>query len=124
MGSLIVNPLLANSYFPKKNKAIDTNGRELSRAQLSLSDTENLKRTRTRGALLSVLYLGLLGIDMIGEDAKLRVELAMYATTCFMAFELSSKILNGKYVICDDPPKKREKAKNSSTVYGGVSSPN
>lgn len=124
MTNLLLNPMIINNRFPKKNKAIDTFGTELSRAPLSLKDIQNLESTRKLGAMLSAIYFCSMAIELFSNDANLSVPAAMYLTTSFMAFERSSKILNGKYVICDDPPKKRERAKRASIVYGGIRSPN
>jgi len=118
-----VHPYIVYPRFPKKDKAIDTYGTDLSRAQLSLKDIEDLKQTRLVTGALSALHATVIAISAFTKSTGLDVSDTILFTTYFMAFERSSKILNGQYVICDTPPRKRQAERKQSSVFGGIKTP-
>lgn len=120
-------PLLSQAVlyniFPKKGFAIDTHGRDLSRAQLSLRDLNNLENVRYNGGIFAALGLNSIVLDLLGNTPKIASSNAILFTMGLIAFERSHKIIKGDYVICGTPPKKRQTAKSKSSIFGGVTNP-
>jgi hypothetical protein len=82
-----------------------------------------IKTIRNRG-----VFLGALGavfeLISLNHNSYLDVDNVMLMTLGYMAFERNHKILKGDYVICDEPPKKRQTQTSKSTLLGGIFSPN
>lgn len=100
---------IANASFPQKNKAIDTSGQsDLPQSQLSLSDIKSLKKTKATSLGLSLAGAVFTTLSLVGENPHLSTYSVMLFAVSFLAFDRSSRILNGKYIICDEPPKKTQ----------------
>jgi len=120
------------SFFQRlRNKAIDTEGRDLSAINLSLDEIERLKLARKIGLGLppvaSSLCYALL-TPLYGIDGLIIHSSAIFGNGLSYAHRFN-KLIKGHtgqengYVFCDEPPAKTEKSKSKSLLLGGVLSP-
>lgn len=105
----------------KQLRAIDTQGRDLSRVQLSLKDQRELEGVRGASFLIgSVMAINTI---VLSEPDLALLALPYYTsalTACVSMIGRTTKLLNHDYCYCDKPPAERKKQGRETWAMGGM----
>jgi hypothetical protein len=119
---------LAHKFF---TKAIDTTGRSLSRAELSIKDIAILNGGRSAGTLGPMLFLPFAHLvlsNIYGLEGAV-IHTTMVSAAGIAMSNRFNKLIRGHlgiddgYVFMDEPPAKEVKAKTPQLSFGGLTNP-
>lgn len=125
--------IAGDSFTTKFQKAIDREGRDLSRTQPSLQEYKNLKDFKYKNLSWSyIIGAGAFTVAALGAVSSFNPSPEMTQApqlispyfAAFLGASLSStiraqRLLTGEYCFCDKPPAKRQESKQESHVSGG-----
>lgn len=126
-----INFPLKVASISKRDKAIDTEGRDLSRSALSIADYNGLKRMKLSdllvGSFMVTFSLGHAVAEVMYPSAEATSApqlLDPYLIALTATFMLSAirahKLVEGEYCFCDKPPAKHQESKQVREVRGGA----
>jgi len=120
---------------PLRNKPIDTEGRDLSRSDMTLDELNGLKESKNKilNDLPIEFAFNYFALSYIYGMNGFLMHSAMYTAARLSGQYRLNKIIIGHdpdiedqgngYVFCDEPPAKTVKAKSKSLSFGGLRSP-
>jgi len=115
----------------KSSKAIDTTGRGLSRAELSLEDINILREAGIGASFIPILFIPFsqLVLSNIYGAEGVTIHTVMVLASCTATSNRFNKLVRGHfgldngYVFIDEPPAKEARKKTPQLSFGGLTNP-